>query len=107
MIKCLPTLTLLLDVWLTKKCGSCPLCQQFIQIPTVPDEIHARAEEEESQMYDGMPDLAETWTGMVRDQQIAMRQSPWAALHYAERDDTQDLEDRQENNVHHNPYPPI
>lgn len=69
----------MLDIWLTKKCASCPLCQQIIQIPTVPDEIHARTEEE-SQMYADMPGLAETWSGMVREQQVAVRQSPWAAL---------------------------
>ncbi|KAI8077524.1 hypothetical protein BDF21DRAFT_421223 [Thamnidium elegans] len=68
-----------IDVWLTKKCASCPLCQQIIQIPTVPDEIHARTEEE-SQMYADMPGLAERWSGMVREQQVAVRQSPWAAL---------------------------
>ncbi|GAA5801461.1 hypothetical protein HPULCUR_006907 [Helicostylum pulchrum] len=66
-------------IWLTKKCASCPLCQQIIQIPTVPDEIHVRTEEE-SQMYADMPGLAETWSGMVREQQVAVRQSPWAAL---------------------------
>ncbi|KAI9244878.1 hypothetical protein EDC94DRAFT_629150 [Helicostylum pulchrum] len=68
-----------IDIWLTKKCASCPLCQQIIQIPTVPDEIHVRTEEE-SQMYADMPGLAETWSGMVREQQVAVRQSPWAAL---------------------------
>lgn len=94
-----------LDIWLTKKCGACPLCQQSIEIPTVPDEIHARAEEEESQMYDDMPDLAETWTGLARDQQVAMRQSPMASTN--ENEHSQTLENRQEYYLHYHPYPPI
>lgn len=96
-----------IDVWLTKKCGTCPLCQQFVEIPTVPDEIHAR-EEEEQRMYENMPDLAETWTGLERDEQIAMRRSPWAALNGSARHTQSENENnhsREGENI--NPFPPV
>lgn len=97
----------MLDVWLTKKCGTCPLCQQFVEIPTVPDEIHAR-EEEEQRMYENMPDLAETWTGLERDEQIAMRRSPWAALNGSARhaqSENENNHSREGENI--NPFPPV
>lgn len=57
-------------------------------------------------MYDAaMPDLAEQWTGMVRDQQIAMRQSPLVALRNSVGEGnyySQNLDNRQENHA----YPP-
>jgi hypothetical protein len=97
------------DVWLTKKSGSCPLCQQVIKVPTVPDEIHARREEE-SRMYQSMPDLAETWSGMLGDEQIAMRQAPWASTRNQQQQNNQTRQQQQSENhyvQHMNPYPPM
>ncbi|KAI8637600.1 hypothetical protein BD408DRAFT_47297 [Parasitella parasitica] len=64
------------DVWLTKKCGSCPLCLHHIQIPTVPDEIHAQ-ELAEDDYYD-TGDIATTWQSLTRDEEVLLRQHPFA-----------------------------
>ncbi|CEP16643.1 hypothetical protein [Parasitella parasitica] len=64
------------DVWLTKKCGSCPLCLHHIQIPTVPDEIHAQ-ERAEPGYYD-TGDLVTTWQSLTRDEDVLLRQHPFA-----------------------------
>ncbi|KAL9547143.1 hypothetical protein PS6_007283 [Mucor atramentarius] len=66
------------DVWLTKKCGSCPLCLHYIEIPTVPDEIHAQDREAAEQDYYGSDDLANTWQSLTRDEEILLRQHPFA-----------------------------
>lgn len=64
------------DVWLTKKCSSCPLCLHSIQIPTVPDEIHAQ--EQAEQDYYEPDDLVTTWQNLTRDEEILLRQHPFA-----------------------------
>lgn len=95
-----------LDVWLTKKNNTCPLCQRCIEIPTVPSEAQVR--EDDEILYNSMPDLAETWTGLARDELIAMRQSPWATLNnpvsYTRRN-TENHRSHQDENI--NPYPPL
>lgn len=64
------------DVWLTKKCGSCPLCLHYIQIPTAPDEIHAQ--EQAGQDYYEPDDLVTTWQSLTRDEEIMLRRHPFA-----------------------------
>jgi hypothetical protein len=66
-----------LDLWLTKKSGSCPLCLQRIEIPTVPNEAHSR-QQQQDEYYADMPDLAQTWDNLNRDEEIALRQHPFA-----------------------------
>lgn len=95
-----------IDVWLTKKSACCPLCQQAIEIPTVPDEAHSRTAEE-ARMYQSMPDLAETWSGMLQDEQVAMRQAPLAS-HRNQPQPNSQLQRSPENHQTEamNPYPP-
>lgn len=56
-----------------------------------------------------MPDLAETWTNLARDEHIAMRQSPWATssnpANQEQRDDNHHRRSQQDINVHI--YPPF
>lgn len=66
------------DVWLTKKCGSCPLCLHYIEIPTVPDEAHALGQEAAEQDYYGSDDLTSTWQSLSRDEEILLRQHPFS-----------------------------
>ncbi|GAN07602.1 hypothetical protein MAM1_0168c07102 [Mucor ambiguus] len=66
------------DVWLTKKCGSCPLCLHYIEIPTVPDEAHALDQDATDQDYYGSDDLTSTWQILSRDEEILLRQHPFS-----------------------------
>ncbi|KAK4511342.1 GrpE, mitochondrial [Mucor velutinosus] len=66
------------DVWLTKKCGSCPLCLHYIEIPTVPDETHALDQDATEPNYYGSGDLASTWQSLSRDEEILLRQHPFS-----------------------------
>lgn len=59
-------------------------------------------------MYENMPDLAETWTGLERNEQIAMRRSPWAGLNGSARHTQSGGENnrpREDGNI--NPFPPV
>ncbi|KAL9547789.1 hypothetical protein MBANPS3_005992 [Mucor bainieri] len=66
------------DVWLTKKCGSCPLCLHYIEIPTVPEEAHALDQDATEQDYYGSDDLASTWQSLSRNEEILLRQHPFS-----------------------------
>ncbi|KAF1799395.1 hypothetical protein FB192DRAFT_1459873 [Mucor lusitanicus] len=66
------------DVWLTKKCGSCPLCLHYIEIPTVPEEAHAQDQYAADQDYYGPDDLTSTWQSLSRDEEILLRQHPFS-----------------------------